>query len=47
MLSVSRFQRHLQREQSAVSETPSKRSVVWDALWAVDFSVEGGKKAAK
>ncbi|OAA53787.1 Autophagy-related protein 11 [Niveomyces insectorum RCEF 264] len=35
----------LQREQSAAStESTSKRSIVWDSLWAMDYSYESGKK---
>ncbi|CAK7238481.1 oligomeric, coiled-coil, peripheral membrane protein [Sporothrix eucalyptigena] len=33
----------LQRDHSALSEAPSKRSVVWDSLWAVDYT-DGNKK---
>lgn len=32
----------LHRPQSAASDSPSKRRVVWDALWAMDYSY-GGK----
>ncbi|KAJ9157363.1 Autophagy-related protein 11 [Pleurostoma richardsiae] len=35
----------LQREVSAASvESPSKKSVVWDSLWSLDVSYEGGRK---
>ncbi|KAL1874391.1 hypothetical protein VTK73DRAFT_364 [Phialemonium thermophilum] len=38
-------QEQLQRERSAASiESPSKKSVVWDSLWSLDVSYEGGRR---
>lgn len=42
LMGVPQPRRAVQREESA--ESPSKKSVLWDSLWSVDYSYESPPK---